>query len=291
MLDFLGLKVETFRQGDIFRGIHALKNVVVQSRTIRLNVEKIPSAKNVLLGLNVPLEIAQMFERLIEWLCDPHYQAYKEANPGAVINDLVKQFVRYFVVDCDPEDAYGEPLRERMQNIFDQMRKSPIKRERFVAFSSTDVVNFMAHTTKDPWHQVMSVLREDLDHQTYEMFLKRLAGGIDNFMYRNGTFLILSGENDIMMVILPFNQTEQHCLAGLMSCEISRWRKMFTDVAALYDTGMWTVDLFELAIVKQRDCTGDPASANLIISNMLSGGPINAPLDFVTMIPSPTKSH
>lgn len=282
--------METFGQGDIFRGLKALKNLVLEAKCIRLNVEKIPTAKNVLLGLNVPLKIAQMFERFIQILSGPLYREYMREMHETILNDLVKQFVLYFVVDCDPEDSYGEPLRQRMQTILDRIRKSPIKRERFVALSSTDAVNFMAYTNKDPWHQAMTVLREDLGHEIYEIFLKRLAEGIDNFMYMNRTFLILSGENDITMVILPFNKTEQHCLAALSSWESSRWRNMFKDVASLFDTGMWIFDLYHLASMEQHDCTSAPVSANRIISKILSGGPINAPLDVILMIPSPTKS-
>lgn len=274
LLDHLGLKKSTFEQGEVFRGVKALRNLATTSKTIRIN--EIPGFSQCYRELNLQDSVAKILEELLNsgFLSN-------SARKGWMIQ-LAQLFCKHFVVQC----ACNENVGQKMKRLFQDLRETPVKRERFVLYSSSDLVKFIVSSNIDPWNNILCIMREDLGEKTLSRFLKHLAVEIDNIMYKNITYLIVTGEKQTPLLVLPFNQTQHYSLKNLLPYERNRWMEVFEQVASLHDTGYWKLDLFKLLESAQVGNRYKMISGNEIVTNLFSGGVMKAPIEVIYVTPS-----
>lgn len=274
LLDHFGLNKSTFQQGEVFRGLKALTNLAVTSKKICILTE-IPGYSKCYRGLDLPENTAKTLERLLN--LNGKYRQKVGWMP-----ELAKLLAQNFFVNC----ASNENVKQKMKHLFEDLRVTPIKRERFVLYSSSDLVNFIRTHGLHPWSKVLPIMRQDLGKKTLNRWFKHLAVEVDNIMYQNATYLIVSGEKQKPLLVLPFNQTSDYSFKKLLPSERDTWMNLLDEVASLHDTGFWKLDLFKLLESAQVGNRYKLISGNEIVTKLFSGGVMKAPIEVMYVVPS-----
>lgn len=286
VLDFFNLKQATFKHGNPFRGIAALRNVRVAEGRLQLNVDKIPGAKEVFIGYNrLSKKDAVEFNQILERVVNPIDCAGSEIaeNP---MDCLMDAFITHFVVNRAVEDTNSGEFKDRMKEKLNCLRASWTKTSHHCVMSSTDFLDFIVGTEIDPWLLLMKTMRENLGQQHYETFLHNIPVYVDNLLYEKRVYLILPGERDVTMIIMPFNTTNEHSLPRLTLADKEIWEKRFKEVSELRQFQVmrsWKIELYQLALEEQIRNPNVQISGCRLIANLSLDGYSGPRIDVVRL--------
>lgn len=257
ILEYLNLRTANFKTGGTFRGLAALRNVRVVEGRIQVDDGEIPGVQPILVGYGFVNDEAKEFDALLKDL----YNAIGDgdiggfANPGSTLDCLMKFFVKRFIVHRALEDTNCGEFQEGMKKKFKWLAASKDKAKCCTIFSSTDLLNFMTTTNVHPWKMLMKIMETNLGPEHYQRFLGNIPTYIDNLLYVERMFLILDGERDVTIIVLPFNQTEQTSLLNIPLEDRDNWRNLFEQVVKLRgfkNRRNWRFDLFNLTLLEQQ---------------------------------------
>lgn len=256
LLEYLNLRTANFKTGRPFRGIAGLRNVRIVGDRIRLDDENIPGVQPLFVGYGLCKQEAWEMDGMLR---DISYAVVDEdiggfGIPGSKLDSLMKFFVKRFIVHRALEDTNCGEFQEGMKKRFKWLAASKNRAKHCTIFSSTDLLNFMTTTRIHPWNLLIKVMETNLRPEHYQKFLENIPTYIDNLLYVERMFLILDGERDITIVVLPFNQTEQDCLWNISREDGKHWEDLFKQVVKLRgfkNRRLWRFTLFQMTVAEQ----------------------------------------